>query len=642
MPNAGHTLRRLGRAVLAVALVFGGPAGLLWYFGGERLLTSTPSSGFDFDTHISQVWRVLEGLRGWGRPWVYDVQHLAGYPNGTIFDADNKGWELWTYALSSLGVPQGLAFNLFTVLAHLLVAPVVYASARLFGLARRASLLAAALGVLYWYFDSWNHWEWFVGMVAYAFAGYLFLLPLAAFYRWIQDRRWRHAVLAAITMAAAHLVHPYTFFILVVPMGTLYLMRARELSRREHAVVWSIAGVTVLANAYWLLNALSFWHYILDSSFFADPTLDSLVWDLFGLLGDPAAQGVIGNRTGIRLTLVAGGIAGLWALARRGDDRAWPLALGLAFLLALTYLGGYTFFANIQPRRHIGPTGFLAIIPLAAAVELSFRERWWSGLSRPARALCLVLLVPAAQHISRDILYFTGHSLPKPAKLLDGQRIWYTMLGYGPNGEFSYGDWHHDDLAAWVRAHDDGTARFVVENWHVGEQLSWKTHAQILGGFTWRNLEHSWANLFRRHPQGITTPEALRRYLQTYAARWVIISTSARDSPWWDQSPVLEKVTEISHFRIYRAREPVSLLAEGRGRVTASTNRLLVTGSDPQGDVVLRYHWLETLACGPNCQIERELIDEHDRIGFIRVPAPHPADFEIRNMYRRMAPPPER
>lgn len=637
-------LRRSGRALLAglaVVLVFGGSAGLWWYFGGERLLTDTPSSGFDFDTHISQVWRVLEGLRGWGRPWVYDVQHLAGYPNGTIFDADNKGWELWTYAWVSLGVSQGLAFNLFTVAAHLLVAPVVYVSARLFGLGRRAALLAAGLGVLYWYFDSWNHWVWFVGMIAYALAGYLFLLPLAAFYRWVQDRRPRHALLAAVSMAAAHLVHPYTFFILVVPMAALYLQRARELSRREHVVVWSIAGFTVLANGYWLVNALSFWHYVLDSSFFADPTLDSLAWDLLGLVGDPAAQGVVGNRTGFRLLLVAGGIAGLWALARRSDARALPLSLALAFLLGLTYLGGYTFFANIQPHRHVGPTGFLAIIPFAAAVELSFRERWWSRLSRPAWALCAVLLVPAAQHLARDVLYFTVRSLPKPAKLLDGQPIWYTMLGYGPHGDFSYGDWHHDDLVTWVRAHDDGSARFVVENWHVGEQLSWKTDAQILGGFTWRNLEHSWANLFRRHPQGIATPEALRHYLQTYAARYVIVSTSAEISPWWDKSPVVEKVAQISHFRIYRTREPVSLLAEGRGRVRASTNRLLVTGSDPDRDVVLRFHWLETLACGPDCRIEREPIDAQDRVGFIRVPAGHPVDFEIRNMYRRMAPPPE-
>ena len=645
MSAAPPALRRRAWHVLlwalAAAVVFLGPVALLGYFGGARLLTNTPAAGFDFDTHISQVWRVLEGLQGHGRTWVYDVQHLAGHPNGTIFDADNKGWELFTFALVSLGVPQGLAFNLFVVTAHLLVAPVVYASARLFGLRPACSLLAAGLAVLYWYFDSWNHWEWFVGMIAYAIAGYLFLLPLAAFYRWTEDRRPRHAVLCAVSMAIAHLVHPYTFFILVGPMAALYLRHARSLARREHGVVWAIVAFTVLVNAWWLGVALSFWHYILDSSLFGHTGLDSLVWDLFGLVGDPAAQGVVGNRTGFRLMILAAGIVGVVAWWRRSDPRALPFGVGLALLLVLTYLGGYTFFANIQPHRHVGPTGFLAVIPAAGVVELATRERLWSRLSGPAWALVAVLSVPAAQHLCRDVLYFTARSLPKPAKLLDGQTVWYTMLGYGPHGDFSYGDWHHDELAAWVRAHDDGTARFLVESWHVGEQLTWKTDAQILGGFIWRNLEHSWANFFRRRPQGIAPPDELRKYLQTYGARYVVISTPAELAPWWDASPVIEQVATVGQVRIYRAKDPVSLLAAGRGRVQARTNRILVTGSDPGQDVVLRYHWLETLACGPDCRIEREPIDSTDRVGFIRVPAPHPVDFEIRNVYRRVAEAPE-
>jgi hypothetical protein len=639
MSASASASRRVVRGVawaVAAVLVFLGPVWLLAYFGGARLLADVPQSGFDFDTHVSQVWRVLEGLQGWGRPWIYDVQHLAGYPNGTVFDADNKGWELFTWGLVSLGVSQGLAFNLFVVVAHLGVAPVAYASARLFRLSRGTSLLAGAFAVLYWYFDSWNHWEWFVGMIAYAIAGYLFLLPLAAFWRWTEERRPRHAVLCAASLAVAHLVHPYTFFILVGPMAALYLRCARSLTRREHGVVWGIVAVTLLANGWWLSNALQFWHYILDSSYFGHTTLESLAWDVLGLVGDPAAQGVVGNRTGFRLVLVAGGIAGTVAWWRRADARALPVGVGLGLMLALTYLGGYTFFANIQPHRHVGPTGFLAIIPAAGVVELCVRERLWARLPRPAWGLVAVLAVPAVQHLSRDVLYFTARSLPPPAKLLDGQQVWYTMLGYGPHGDFSYGDWHHDELAAWVRAHDDGSARFLVENWHIGEQLTWKTDAQILGGFVWRNMEHSWANFFRRKPQGIASPGELREYLQTYAVRWVIVATPAEQTPWWDKSPALERVATVSQFRIYRTKAPVSLVAEGRGRVTASANRILVTGSDPGRDVVLRYHWMETLACGPDCRIVQEPIDDVDGVGFIRVPAPHPVDFEVRNVYRRL------
>ncbi|MEM7151588.1 MAG: glycosyltransferase family 87 protein [Myxococcota bacterium] len=623
----------------AVVLVFGGPVAMLWYFGGERLLSTVPYGGFDYDTHVSQVWRVLEGLRGWGKTWIYDVQHLAGYPNGTIFDADNKGWEAFTWALVSMGVPQGQAFNLFIITAHLLVSPVVYVSARLFGLRHNASLSAAAMAVLYWFFDSWIHWEWFVGMVAYAFASYLFLLPFAAFYRWIKERRAWQAGLCAVSMALAHLVHPYTFFLLVGPMAVLYLREARSLSRGEHAVVWGIAGVTVLFNGVWLGVALSFWHYILDSSLFADTTLDSLLWDMFGLLGDPTAMGVIGNRTGFRFTLLAGALMGLWAWWRRSDDRTAPFAVGLGILLALTYLGGYTFFANIQPHRHVGPTGFMAIIPCAGALELAWKERLWTRLSRPAIALLVVLGVPAAQHLSRDILYFTERSLPEPRPLMDGQRVYYTMLGYGPHGDFSYGRWQHDELAQWVRDHDTRRSRFLVDGWHVGEQLVWKTKAQIIGGFIWRNLEHSWANFFRLRPQGISTPAELQKYLETYAIEYVIISTPQDLAPWWDKNPLLERVKTIEHVRIYRTKAQPNLFIEGNGLIDARTNRIGVSGTDPNEDVVIRYHWLETLVCEPDCSLERVPI-ETDKVGFIRVPAPHPADFAIVNSYQRVADPP--
>jgi hypothetical protein len=48
--------------------------------------------------------------------------------------------------------------------------------------------------------------------------------------------------------------------------------------------------------------------------------------------------------------------------------------------------------------------------------------------------------------------------------------------------------------------------------------------------------------------------------------------------------------------------------------------------------VVLRFHFLETLVCRPGCAIAREPLS-HDPVGFIRVAAPHPADFEILNAY---------
>src|SRR5690606_27728446 len=194
-----------------------------YFFGSSLPLPSEPYSKGDFATHAEQVWRVLEGLRGWGQHWVYDVRLLAGAPNGVLFDADVKGWELWTWALVQLGVDQGKAYNAHVLAIHVAMPLVVYASARLFGLRRSAATLSTALAVLLWSFDSFTHWMWSIGTVTYSFVACFALLPLALFWRWIEFRSWWAALGCAVSLGLGLLEHPYLFFILAWPMLALWL-----------------------------------------------------------------------------------------------------------------------------------------------------------------------------------------------------------------------------------------------------------------------------------------------------------------------------------------------------------------------------------------------------------------------------------
>ena len=95
----------------------------------------------------------------------------------------------------------------------------------------------------------------------------------------------------------------------------------------------------------------------------------------------------------------------------------------------------------------------------------------------------------------------------------------------------------------------------------------------------------------------------------------------------------MEPVIEIDPIhRVYKTKTPVSFFAEGSGRVKASLNRIEVSGTNPDEDIVLRFHWLETLVCAEGCTVKKEPL-ERDPVGFIRIPAPHPADFTIENGY---------
>jgi hypothetical protein len=621
-------------AALALALVH---AVLLRYYFGSALLADIQYTRGDFATHAEQVRRVLEAFESTGQHWAYDVQLLAGTPNGVLFDADNKGWELWTWALIQLGVSEGKAFNAFVLAIHVIMPVVVYAAARLLRLDRAAALTVTGLAILLWGFDSFTRWMWFIGTVSYVFVAYFALLPLALFHRWIEDRKPKFALGCAVSLAFAHLVHPYVFFILVGPMVAEYIRAGlieRSLRWRQHAVTLAIAALTIVVNAWWLRSSLRFFHYLLDSAFFEQSGLRFVLYDLFGLLLDSHTQGWIGSRTAVRLLCLILAVFALRAWRRSGDRRRLPFLVLILVMAGFAYLGGHTPVAQIQPYRHALPLGFALLIPAGWWLSETVRARPWRGMQSGQRALAGLLLVFALQHLIRDVLYFFAPSLPDRQQLEDGREVPLGMLGHALTPGYRYDDQHDwEQLVAWVAAHDDGQSRWLVPDQVLGEYLMARTKAQLIGGFLVRNIEHSDANWFRR--ESLEPPydaEQMRRYLQTYAIRWVIVKKPDM-SPWWDaQTQLFARAGFVDDMIIYHVKGPISLI-EGKGEVTASINRIEVAGTQPNRDVVLRFHWMETLDCAPDCRIEREPVDG-DRVGFMRIPAPHPRDFVIENTYK--------
>jgi hypothetical protein len=642
-PTAGSgSGKRAGRQTVlflaAVAAAVALHTALLFYFEPPKVIFAEKAIDTgDFQTHFHQALRVIEGIEGWGQTWVYDVNLLAGYPHGTIFDADNKGWELWTYALYRLGLPVGTAFNMFLLLAHLLLLPVVYGSARLFGLNRWGALAAMVMGSLLWFFDSFLHFCWIGGMVAYAMASYLFLLPLALFYRFIQpvtgSSRLHLALLTALLMGVGHIVHPYTFFIMLAPMAVLYLRASRDLGRVRQAAVLAIPVIVIGMNAYWLLVAIRFWHYILDSGFCGQTTLGYFPADFFGLLLDPTNTGLIGTRTGFRFLCLGAALATLWSWRREGDSRFGPFSLGIGLLLLLAYFGGYLEpVTQIQPYRHVAAAAFLSTIPAAALFERLGRQRVLQRLPGLGRAAIIVLLLPALQHLARDVIYFFPEELPEVAPFVDGNRPMIAATGFPAHRSYRHTDPHPYLylLVRWAEKREDRRGRILVQGGMDGEALAWMTDAEVLGGFQLLNLKHAHANLFRLHFQGEVDEQYLRRYLRNYAVRWVVI-TSPR--VWFDDKPgLLRLAARFAQYRIYRVEMEPDLFQQGSGEVKARTNRIEVRGTDPGQPLVLRYHWLETLVCEPDC----ELVPADNPMGgvdFIRIPAPHPRDLVIRNAY---------
>jgi hypothetical protein len=630
-------------ALLAVQLA------LTAYFLKPKLIfDSEPLSWLDYDTHIEQTWRVVEALDHWGESWLYDPYLLAGYPNGAIFDADNKGWELWTYALSSVGVPRAIAFDLFILLIHLMAPWALFAAAKAFGLDRWGALTAGTLGLCLWFFDAFPRWCWWIGMISWGGAALLAPLAIGLMYRFLRDGRPIHAALGGIVLAAGHLIHPYLFVVVAIPMLALYVRGFRRLSAARHLGVLSIAAVTVAANAYWLIVALRFWHYIRDSGYCFQSGIGYLYTDYFGLIGaDPLVSGVLSNRTAFRFLCIGCALAALFVWRRRRDDRFAPLGLAAAIGFGVAYLGSaFWLTRQIQPYRFVLPAMYLTVVPAAAFIADTVRSGALRRLPRIAYAALGLAALVAIPAFARDVLYYFPAQLPSLSPLhevmpvLTGHYKNTPIPGLGAHKqmELRYRSHFEDmnDLARFLNEQDDGQGRVLVE-WHVlAEHLAWRTRTQILGGFE-RNEQHTSANLFYHDPEGLLPPAELKRYFETYAVKWVIFTYKRRLEgrrdilePMGGIPPYDEK--GVPRHRVYRTKIDVSYFAENRGHVTVDYNVIRVAGTNPRADVVLRFHFLETLVCKPGCSLVKEPL-AGDPVGFIRVPAPHPAKFAIVNSY---------
>jgi hypothetical protein len=519
----------------------------------------------------------------------------------------------------------------------------------LFRLDKWASLVATILALMLWYFDCFPHWLWWIGMIAWGIAGYFCLLPLAFLYRFLAEGKWWHALLGAVTLSAVHLIHPYAFIVLLLPMLALYVRAFRKLGWKRHLGVAAIAAFTLLTNAYWIVVALRFWHYILDSGYCFQGGISYIFTDYLGLIGaDPLVSGVLSNRTIFRVIGIVGAGICLYYWRKERDDRFLPFLVGIAAMFGLTYLGSYVWLTKqVQPYRFVMPAMYLTVIPAAHFLTRAVRSGALSGLPRLAYVVLGLLVFVTVPAMARDVLYYFPGALPslKPLHEImpaEAERNdeWVPGTGFHKQMELRHEPHYQDftDVAEWLKRNDDGQGRVLVEWYVLGEHLAWRTESQILGGFHERNLKHIAADLFRRNEDGDLPDDELTQYFTDYAVKWVIFTP---ERPLLEtRENLLEPLGGFPPFdeqnkpfhRLYRTRIEPSYFAENHGRVEASMNRLAVTGTDGDEDVVLRYHWLETLVCEQGCTIEREPIS-HDPVGFIRVKAPHPSDFTIVNGY---------
>jgi hypothetical protein len=331
---------------------------------------------------------------------------------------------------------------------------------------------------------------------------------------------------------------------------------------------------------------------------------------------------------------------------RDGDERFRPVAVSLAALVGMVYLGGYIpGLRSVQPYRNIVPALFLAVIPAAQLIEEAKKRNALTNLPKMAIAVAVIILLAAIPRLARDVVYFVPAFFVEPKDLPEETPHIADIIGFGGIGYPKHRDYrlkpipqYLDAVAHGVEKWREEQGRILVEYEPLAEHLAWRTTAYIVGGSVLRNPLFNAANLFIRYPKKDPPTDVLKTYLETYAIGWaIVLSNPTLQEKFYRERlqymlDLFEVRDKVWPFQVLKCKLPVSYFQKGSGKIRASMNRIEVTSSNPNEEIVVRYHWIETLACREKCKIEREPIKD-DPMGFIRVPAPHPADFEIRNGY---------
>ncbi len=635
---------RIRQHIVVLGLVYAVHLGLVIYacpydvfFGGD------PVMGVDYQTHFEQTRTVSEAITRFGKTWAYDPNLLAGQPAGLIFDVDNKAHCLLTHALSQLGLQQAVAFNLFILLAHLFAPLAVLLAATLLGASPRARATSLGLAIMVWHFDSAARWYWWDGMISYVTAASVSLVVVALFHRLLHGGRARIFLPPLLVLLPlALLIHVWAFAILAVPMIGLYVRRWRTLGGGDHARVWGLALVALAVNLFWLVPALTHIDLLAPSGRGGQATPLHALSDYLDLYVDGLITGTIGVRTFWRVLVIAGAVITLWRWRKDRDERLFTCALwfcwtlGSAYLLAL--IPGVR---ETEPYRFIFPASMMAALLAGPWLAGVLRRSFWRELPAQARVVLLVLLVLLAPRIVRSVTDFMPELTPvatapqptseNPRGLTPVMHSFYLRHDPIPKSYRLIADYLDKECT------DEG--RVLVWWWVMAEYLRWATDKPIIGGFPDRRMKHEAANIFRYMPDPRSKDvRSFADYLVRYNIRYMVVSSPLRiKEERFTRLMNVKKVFGIGGARVYRIRHRADYFMRGKGKVTASLNRIQVRDAVPEEGtqrVILRFHHMRTLGCSPGCRVLKAPIS-YDQVGFIGVEGTPtlPKNFVVENNY---------
>ncbi|PID39462.1 MAG: hypothetical protein CSB49_01340 [Proteobacteria bacterium] len=636
----------------------------------HELASGQPLLDIDYALHFYQVNRAQQAFAESGALWSWDPSHLAGYPAGAIEDMSVRALQLWVIGAGKLGVPVAVAFNLFIFLSVAVLPILALVAGWIYRLSDKEGLILGLLWVLAWHFDSFIHWSWYCGMISWALSMPLSVIAIGVLYRLFLvvgrskadenaaigsrvgrgEKLWRWLGGGALLCALVALLHPLGVVVVAPTAGILYLRAVRQgRGIAAHGVAALCTIFAVAAASVWLLPSLPFWRYVEGSHIFLRPTPDYLFLDWLELQMSKAATGP-SVQTTVRFLAITAGLIGLWrwrkpasdAADGRTDPRALPIAVVVIGGVLIAYFGRYLpGGSTAQPYRFIGPALLAACVPAAVLLADVFSRARLRELSPRSRALLFVAILLFSPRVVRAVAYFlpgigpyqmVEQEMPAPRHpinvILGARQL--KLQNQGVPESFPM-------IRRWLVEKAKPKGRVLVERYELGEYLAATTKLPIVGGFAYRPFHHGDANWFQYQKARRYERAPFQAYLERYG-----VSHAIFEQVRWkleNDKKVLKfrKSFEGLRYRAFEVVEPTSYVVRGEGKLVGQKlNELRLEGV--KGDeLVLRFHYMRSLRCAPDCNVERYPV-KGDRVGFIRVVSSGgvalPAKLRVYNSYQ--------
>lgn len=617
--------------------------GVFGFLSNCDFLSETSLLNDDYSIHFSHIEPVKKIFSETGKLWGYSPFFMAGYPKSTVFDADAKSAEIVALIFSSIN--SALVYK-FYILFNFLMAPLIYLwASRNLSLHGNKLLIAFALGTAYWWNSPALRFN-LAGQFAFIFVSYIGLLIFSLFYRFLKEEKPVFILLAMIIGTFALSVHILAPINIAIPCLLLYGFFLKKMNFKSHIYIISSLALILLFNSPWIIPFIKY--YSMNN-------LSEIEW-FFGsknplfFINSYFPGGSIVRY--LRLAILICAIGGFTKWKTERNDLLFPFGGGSIALFIFAYFGSYFTFEFLQnPWRYEFVLNLFLLIPASDFLSeifekyerISFQKRITAII---AGIFLLITILPknlaqAAKMLSipsgndKIMVYDRMNKITKGQDYFSSEAIPHSHLHPAAI-----------ELIKWIKKNTSKDGRILLEDscWQSGHAY-WGTHIpalfplytdrEFIGGplpqFFMKHhfAEFHDATIFEKPIKELSS-EKLKRYFDLYNIKWIICFTSNSREYFESHPETASIVTKIDKFYIYVVNRKSNFFLQGNGKISSDYNHLYLKNVS-SGDIIIKYHWHDTLKTKPERKIEKVTVMD-DPIGFIKI-YNAPEQIEIYNAY---------